>query len=231
MIRVRRSDDRGQANHDWLETRYTFSFADYHDADHMGHGSLRVLNEDRVAPGRGFPTHGHRDMEIVTYVLEGALEHRDSMGNGSVLRPGEVQLMSAGTGVTHSEFNPSSDEPLHLLQMWILPARVRTEPRYEQKEFTTHERRGRLRLVVSPDGADESLTIGQNARMYVSLLAPGDAIRHEVPPDQTAWLHVARGALRLADDELGAGDGAAIDGAFELTADADSELVLWETPR
>ena len=178
MLTIRRSEERGHADHGWLDTYHTFSFADYHDPDFMGFGPLRVINQDVVQPGQGFGSHPHRDMEIVTYVIEGVLEHRDSMGTGSRIRPGEVQLMSAGTGVTHSEFNASRSEALELLQTWVIPARRGTEPRYEQRAFPAQERRNRMRLVVSPDGAQGSLTIGQDVRLYAATLGPGATVRH-----------------------------------------------------
>jgi hypothetical protein len=232
MIAARRSEERGHVDHGWLDTYHTFSFASYHDPDFMGFGPLRVVNQDRVAPGRGFGTHGHRDMEIVSYVLEGVLEHEDSMGNGSPMHPGEVQLMSAGSGVTHSEFNGSKSEPLHFLQMWILPRTLDTEPRYEQKAFPDDERRGALRLVVSPDGAKGSLTIDQDVRLFASLLGKGDEVRHELSPGRCAWLHVARGRVALDGRGLGAGDGAAIrdERALTLRGVEDAEIVLWDLP-
>ena len=232
MIDIRRSDDRGHANHGWLDTYFTFSFAEYHDPRHMHFGPLRVLNQDRVQAGQGFPTHGHQDMEIVTYVLEGVLEHRDSMGNGSQMRPGEVQLMSAGSGVTHSEFNASADESLHLLQMWVFPRDHGTTPRYEQKAFTREERQGKLRLVVSPDGDEGSLTIGQDARLYAGFLDAGQTTRQELGSNRSAWLHVAQGRVRVNGEELGPGDGAGIraESSLELEGVEDAEMVLWEFP-
>jgi redox-sensitive bicupin YhaK (pirin superfamily) len=211
MLSVRRAADRGHANHGWLDTRFTFSFADYHDPRHMGFRSLRVINDDRVRGGAGFPPHPHRDMEILTYVLDGALEHRDSMGSGAVMRPHEVQRMSAGTGVLHSEFNPSEDEPLRLLQIWILPERRGITPGYEQKAFPPAEKQGRLRLVASPDAAEGSVTIHQDARVYASLLAPGERVEHALLPGRGAWLQVARGRIRVNGSELAEGDGAAIE--------------------
>ncbi len=230
MIHVRRSEERGHAEHGWLDTYHTFSFADYHDPDWTQFGSLRVINQDRVAAGQGFGTHGHRDMEIVTWVLEGMLEHKDSMGTGSRMRPGEVQLMSAGSGVTHSEFNASPSDPLHLLQMWVFPRSHGTQPRYEQKAFPADERLGRLRLVVSPDGADGSLTIDQDARLFVGTLCQGDRVEHALGADRAAWLHVATGRVRLGDVELGPGDGAGLreERALVLEGVEDAELVLWE---
>ena len=232
MITIRRSEERGHADHGWLDARHTFSFAGYHDPDFMGFSELRVLNQDRVQPGRGFGTHPHADMEIVTYVLEGVLEHRDSMGNGSRILPGDVQFMSAGTGVTHSEVNASPHEVLHLLQMWVLPARRGTAPRYDQRTFPAEERRGRLRLVVSPDGAEGSITIGQDARLYAGLLGAGERALHEQDPRRRGWLHVARGRLRVNGLELGPGDGAAIQGEprLELEGVEEAELVHWDLP-
>jgi redox-sensitive bicupin YhaK (pirin superfamily) len=232
MITVRRSEERGHANHGWLDTYHTFSFADYHDPDHMHFGPLRVINQDRVEAGRGFGTHGHKDMEIVSYVLDGVLEHEDSMGNGSQMRPGDVQIMSAGSGVTHSEFNGSPDEDLHFLQMWIFPRTKDTEPRYEQKAFPDEERRGRLRLVVSPDGDEGSLTIDQDVRLYAGLLGSAEEARHELAADRAAWLHVARGRLEVNGTELGPGDGAAIrdESAVVVHGREDAELVLWDLP-
>jgi hypothetical protein len=232
VLRIRRSEERGQADHGWLDAHHTFSFADYHDPDFMGFSVLRVLNQDRVQPGQGFPRHGHRDMEIVTYLLEGVLEHKDSMGNGSRMRPGEVQLMSAGTGVLHSEYNASRTEPLHLLQMWILPARHATQPRYEQKSFPEAERRGRLRLVVSPDGEDGSLIIGQEARLYAGLLDGKERAEHALAPGRVAWLHVALGRLHANGEELGPGDGVAIVDEKRLALDRGelAEFVLWDLP-
>lgn len=232
MLRIRRSEERGHAEHGWLDTHHTFSFADYHDPDFMGFSVLRVLNQDRVQAGQGFPRHGHRDMEIVTYVLEGALEHEDSMGNGSRMSPGEVQLMAAGTGVLHSEYNASRTEPLHFLQMWIVPARRATEPRYEQKAFPLAERRGRLRLVVSPDGKDGSLTIGQDARLLVGLFDGAERARLPLAPGRVAWLHVARGRLHANGEALGPGDGAAVldEPALALERGEGAEVVVWDLP-
>jgi len=233
MLRIRRSDERGHADHGWLDARHTFSFADYHDPDFMGFGVLRVLNQDRVQPGQGFPRHGHRDMEIVTYLLEGELSHEDSMGNGSRILPGEVQLMSAGTGVLHSEYNASGDDLLHLLQMWVLPAERGTKPRYEQKGFPAAERRGRLRLVVSPDGKDGSLTIGQDARLYAGLLDGAERAQLALAPGRTAWLHVGLGKLRANGEQLGPGDGAALLDEKQLSLERGerAEFVVWELPR
>lgn len=234
MLTIRRSDERGHADHGWLDSYHTFSFASYFDPEHMNFGVLRVINQDRVAPGQGFGTHGHRDMEIVSYVLEGVLEHRDSLGNGSQMRPGEVQLMSAGSGVTHSEFNADPNAPLEFLQMWIVPQHADTQPRYEQKAFPPATRGGRLQLVVSPDGAEGSLTIGQDARMYIATLSAGDVESFELGAGRMAWLHVARGAVRIGDEELRAGDGAAFERERRITlagrSEDDAEVVLWELP-
>jgi len=210
MITLRPAEERGHAQHGWLDSWHTFSFADYHDHAHMGFRQLRVINEDRVQPGAGFPTHPHADMEIVTYVLAGALEHKDSMGTGSVIRPGEVQRMSAGTGVTHSEFNASRTELVHLLQIWILPERRGLRPEYEQKEFPERERRGRLRLIAARDGADGAVTIHQDVRLYATLLAPDERVTHTFAPGRHAWVQVARGDVRLNGTPLTAGDGAAV---------------------
>jgi quercetin 2,3-dioxygenase len=230
MIRIRRAAERGHFDHGWLDTWHTFSFADYYDPDHMGFRSLRVINDDRVGPGQGFGTHGHRDMEIVTYVLEGALEHRDSMGNGSVLRPGELQRMSAGTGIRHSEFNPSRSEPVHLYQIWLLPARAGLKPSYEQRAFSDAERQGRLRLVASPDGADGSLTIHQDARLYLSTLGAGQGVTHLLRPGRHAWLQVLRGQATLNGQSLTAGDGAAVgeEQELDIRSDDGGEVLLFD---
>ncbi len=232
MITVRPSDERGHANHGWLDAHHTFSFANYRDPAFMGFSELRVLNQDRIAAGQGFGTHGHQDMEIVTYVLDGVLEHKDSMGTGSQMVPGEVQLMSAGSGVTHSEFNASPDRELHLMQMWVMPAERGTKPRYEQSEFPESGRRGALKLVVSPNGDDGSLTIGQDARLYAALVDGDEVVTHTLPAKRSAWLHVARGSVELNGHHLGPGDGAAIQDEQQLTlknGDA-AELVLWDLP-
>ena len=207
MLTIRRSEDRGHFDHGWLDTRHTFSFADYRDERFMGFSDLRVINEDRVRAGQGFGTHGHRDMEILSYVLAGELGHRDSMGNGSTIRPGEVQRMSAGTGVTHSEMNPSTEHPVHFLQIWILPAAQGIRPGYEQRAFPEAERRGRLRLLASSDGRDGSVTIHQDAAMHGAILAPGDRVRHEIPAGRVAWVQVARGEITVNGQTLRAGDG------------------------
>jgi redox-sensitive bicupin YhaK (pirin superfamily) len=230
MMDIRRSQERGHADHGWLDSHFTFSFADYYDPKFVQFRTLRVINEDRVAPQGGFPTHPHRDMEIVTYVLEGGLEHRDSMGNGSVIRPGEVQRMSAGTGVTHSEFNASKTEPVHLLQIWMLPKRKGIKPGYEQKTFSEAEKRGRLRLMASPDGREGSVTIHQDNELYAAVLGAGESARHELKPDRHAWVQVARGRVRLNGQELEAGDGAALsrEEVVELTGVEKAEVLLFD---
>ena len=217
MIQVRRAEERGHANHGWLDTRFTFSFANYYDPRFMGFRSLRVINDDRISGGGGFGTHGHRDMEIVTYILDGALEHRDSMGTGSVIRRGDVQRMTAGTGVQHSEFNASKTDPVHLLQIWILPEEERLEPGYEEKNFTGDEKRNRLRPIATRDGRDGSLTIHQDASIFATLLDDGHEVTHEIGPNRHAWVHVARGSARLNGKVLAAGDGAAVSGEQTLT--------------
>ncbi len=232
MVTVRPASERGHADHGWLNTYHTFSFDTYHDTRHMGFRSLRVINEDVVQPGRGFPTHGHRDMEIVTFVLAGALEHKDSMGNGSIIRPGDVQRMSAGTGVRHSEFNQSSSEPVHLLQIWILPNAQGLTPSYEQKRFEDQEQNGRLRLIAAPDGRDGAVTIHQDASLYAARLQHGVSMRHEFQPGRHGWVQVARGAVAVNGVDLRAGDGAAISGerAIDITGQdgAESEMLLFD---
>ena len=232
MLQLRKSSDRGHADHGWLNTYHTFSFADYQDPAHMGFRVLRVINEDRVAPGMGFGTHGHRDMEIVTYVLEGALEHKDSLGNGSVLRPGEFQRMSAGTGVRHSEFNPSRTEGVHFYQIWLLPRDLGIKPSYEQKRFAPEEMQGRLRLVASPDGADGSLTINQDARIYLSTLAPGQSLSHDLPLERHAWLQILRGKATAGDIALDTSDGLAVSDQphLAIAATASAEIILFDLP-
>lgn len=230
MINIRRADERGHANHGWLDTYHTFSFSDYYDPKHMHFRALRVMNEDFVQPGGGFGTHPHNDMEIVTYVLEGALEHKDSMGNGEVLRPGEIQRMSAGTGITHSEFNPSTDEPVHLYQIWLFPEGKGIEPSYEQKRFADEERHNRLRLVASRDAADGSLLIHQDVRIYISSLDTGKQLRHTLAIGRYAWLQVLRGSVSLNGQVLETSDGAAVSDERELTIEAhvDAEVMLFD---
>ncbi len=232
MLSIRKSSERGVTRLDWLDSRHTFSFGEYYDPHTMGFSVLRVINEDVVAPRAGFPTHPHRDMEIVTWVLSGALEHRDSLGNGSVIRPGDGQRMTAGTGVTHSEFNHSSNEPVHLLQIWLLPTRSGLVPGYEQLNFAEAQRRGRLRLIASPDGADGSITIHQDARIYTALLEGSDAAEHRLEPGRRAWLQVGRGAVTVNGTPMRQGDGAAIEGESRLTiaAEQESEVLLFDLP-
>ena len=230
-MQIRRSGERGHANHGWLDSHHTFSFADYHDPKQMGFRALRVINEDRVAPGQGFGRHGHRDMEIVTYVLEGALEHKDSMGNGEVLRPGEFQRMSAGTGVQHSEFNASKSDPVHFLQIWIQPDKAGHAPGYEQKTFGD-DRRGKLRVIASPDGHDDSVRIHQNASMYAALLSPGETVRHELKTGRGAWLHVVKGSVDVNGTELAAGDAVSFvePTTIASVAKTDAEVILFDLP-
>jgi len=230
MIVIRKSEDRGYFDHGWLKTYHTFSFADYFDREHMSFGSLRVINEDFVQAGKGFGTHPHRDMEIITYILEGQLAHKDSMGNGSIIKSGDVQRMSAGTGVTHSEFNASQDETVHLLQIWILPKYSGLHPSYEQKYFDAKEKQDRLRLVVSPDGRDGSVTIHQDAMMYAGILSKGKELSHPLANGRRAYAHVARGALNVNGESLNAGDGAKITGenTITLAASEHSELLLFD---
>lgn len=231
MLHVRKSNERGHAHHGWLESYHTFSFADYRDPAHMGFSVLRVINEDFVAPAQGFPTHPHRDMEIITYILEGALEHKDSLGTGSVIRPGEVQRMSAGTGIRHSEFNPSKTEAVHLLQIWLLPNREGVTPSYEQIRIEPGALVNRLRLVASPDGRDGSVTIHQDARVYAARLADAE-VHHTLEPERRAWLQVARGTVTLNGQALSAGDGAGIENEsrIALAAKDTAELLLFDLP-
>ena len=230
MIKIRKSSERGHLNFGWLDTYHTFSFGEYHDPAHHQFQALRVMNEDRVAPGQGFGTHPHRDMEIVTYVLAGALEHKDSMGNGEVLRPGEFQRMSAGTGITHSEFNPSADEPVHLYQIWLFPDRKGIEPSYEQKRFPESERHNRLQLVASRDRADGSLLIHQDARIFLSQIDAGRQIEQELTPDRHAWLQVLRGQVTVNGSALETGDGLAAseEGRLTITGRSDAEIMLFD---
>ena len=230
MIRIHKSDDRGHANHGWLDSRFTFSFAEYFDPEHVQFRTLRVMNDDHIAGGGGFPTHPHRDMEIVTYVLEGALAHKDSMGNGSVIRPGDVQYMSAGTGVAHSEFNASDKEPVYMYQIWMFPDKKNYAPTYDQKHFPEIEKRGTLRLVVSPDGRDGSVRIRQDNKLYATVLARGESVKHEIQPERHAYVQVARGHVTLNGRELATGDGAAIseEKSLELTGVKDAEVLLFD---
>jgi redox-sensitive bicupin YhaK (pirin superfamily) len=232
MIALRRSRDRGHANHGWLDSYHSFSFADYYDAAHMGFSALRVINEDRIAPGMGFGTHPHRDMEILTYVLEGALEHKDSMGNGSVIRPGDVQRMSAGTGVSHSEYNASQTEPVHLLQIWILPDHTGLPPGYEQKSFSAESRQSRLKLIASRDGREGSVTIHQDAKIYAAILDEDDTLEHRFAPGRRGYLQVATGDLVVDGHLLRAGDGARIAQAerVSLGSPKRAEILLFDLP-
>ncbi|HKW61415.1 MAG TPA: pirin family protein [Candidatus Acidoferrum sp.] len=230
MIRIRKSNERGHANHAWLDTHFTFSFADYDDPKHVHFRTLRVMNDDRVAGGGGFPMHPHRDMEIVTYVLEGALEHRDSMGNGSVIKPGDIQYMSAGTGVTHSEFNASETDPVHLYQIWMFPEKQGLKPTYGQKNFSEAEKRGKLRLLLSSDGRDGSVKIRQDNDLYATVLGAGESVKHQLKPDRHAYLQVTRGSVTLNGKKLDEGDGAAIseEKTIELKGEKDAEVLLFD---
>jgi redox-sensitive bicupin YhaK (pirin superfamily) len=232
MIRVRKSEERGAFNFGWLDTKHTFSFGDYYDPQFLGFSALRVINEDEVAAGKGFPTHGHRDMEIVTYILEGALEHKDSLGTGSVIKPGDIQRMTAGTGVQHSEFNPSKGDPTKLLQIWILPEKKNLAPSYEQINVPVSERQSRLRLVGSRDGRDGSVTIHQDVELYATLLKANDHITHALKPQRAAWIQVAYGEVEVNGVPLKDGDGAAVtkETALELKATSAAELLLFDLP-
>ena len=233
MINVRHANERGTANFGWLDSRHTFSFGDYYDPKRMGFGPLRVINEDRVSPGQGFPTHGHRDMEIISYVLEGALEHKDSIGTGSVIRPGDVQVMSAGTGIRHSEFNHSKTEPVHFLQIWVVPDREGIAPRYEQKTFPDADKRGRLRLVGSSDGRDGSVVIHQDVELFAAILNAGEQLTLPLSTERKAWLQVVRGTVAMNGQGLDVGDGAAIEGEPTLTVTAKvdgTEILVFDLP-
>ncbi|HYQ38023.1 MAG TPA: pirin family protein [Pseudomonas sp.] len=230
MLEIRPSAERGLANFGWLYSQHSFSFGSYYDPQHMGFSDLLVINEDRVRPGRGFDTHPHRDMEIFSYVLEGALEHKDSMGTGSVIRPGDVQMMSAGTGIRHSEYNASREELVHFLQIWIVPNRKGVTPRYQQQHFAAADKRGRLRLIISPDGADGSLSVYQDARVYAGLFDGAEQQRFELPADRFAYIHVARGALTVNGQRLVAGDGARLRNVREIdfSAGENAEVLLFD---
>lgn len=230
MITIRKAEERGHLDHGWLDTYHTFSFDQYYDPRHMSFGSLRVINEDRVAPGHGFPTHSHRDMEIITYVLEGGLAHRDSMGNGSIIKPGDVQRMTAGIGVAHSEANPSSSEPVHLLQIWIMPNARSLEPGYEQKMFSDEAKRGKLALIASENGRDGSVTIHQDANVYASKLDLADSVTHTIGEDRRVWVQVARGSVRVNGEHLKQGDGAAItdEETISIEGKEPSEILLFD---
>jgi quercetin 2,3-dioxygenase len=230
MITIRKAEERGHFDFGWLNTYHSFSFGDYYDPQHTRFRTLRVINEDFVQPGRGFPTHGHRDMEIVTYILQGALEHRDSMGTGSIIRRGDAQRMSAGTGVTHSEANPSPDEPVHLLQIWIFPSEQDRPPGYEEKKFSDDEKRNKLRLIVSPDGSDGSVKIHQDAKIFATLLDERREVVHTLENGRSAWLQVAAGSVTLNDVALKQGDGAAVSQESELriVAQEPAEVLLFD---
>ena len=230
MITIRPSNERGGGNYGWLNTRHSFSFDQYYDPRHMGFRSLRVINEDVVAPGGGFPTHPHRDMEIITYVLQGALEHKDSLGTGSIIRPGDGQRMSAGRGIRHSEANASESDAVHLLQIWIMPSKAGIEPSYEQKAFPESEKRGKLRVIASPDGREGSVTINQDASLFVSLVSPGQQVSHELGKGRYAWLQVAKGAIELNGKVLKQGDGAAVEEESKLTIKGveEAEILLFD---
>lgn len=230
MIAFRDRMARGRSRTGWLDSRHSFSFADYHDPTQMGFRALRVINEDRVIPGAGFPAHRHQDMDILTYVLSGTLEHKDSLGNGTVIRPGDIQRMSAGSGIVHSEFNPSPDQPAHLLQIWLIPERAGLPPSYEQKAFPLEQRRGGLRLVAAPDGQDGAVTLHEDARLFVANLASGERVAHDIAPGRGVWLQVARGIIALNDTEMREGDGAAIESEprIAIEADTDAEILLFD---
>jgi redox-sensitive bicupin YhaK (pirin superfamily) len=232
VLEVRRASERGFFDHGWLKSYHTFSFADYQDPEWVEYGPLRVINDDRVAAGEGFGKHGHRDMEILTYILAGELQHRDSMGNGSIIRAGDVQRMSAGTGVTHSEFNPSADSEVHLLQIWITPEALRAPPGYEQKHFTAADKRGRLRLIASHDGAAGSVSLRQDARVYAALFDGAERADYELAGGRRTWLQVARGEVSVGDTRLAAGDGARTAGPARLSLHdgADAEVLLFDLP-
>ncbi len=230
MISIRARDERGAAKFGWLDSKHTFSFGHYHDPAQMGFRALRVINEDRVIPGAGFPTHGHRDMEIISYVLDGALEHKDSTGTSAVIRPGEVQRMSAGTGVRHSEYNASQTDPVHFLQIWILPESEGIAPGYEQRAFSAAEKRGRLRLVASRDGREGSVTVHQDVDLYASLLGPGETVAFDLRAGRNAWLQIARGQVRLNGELLKEGDGAAVSAESEISivGETEAEVLLFD---
>ncbi len=230
MLTIRKAEDRGHANHGWLNTYHTFSFANYYEPKHMGFRALRVINEDRVSPGNGFGTHGHKNMEIITYVLEGALEHKDSIGTGSVIQPGEVQRMSAGTGILHSEFNHSKTDSVHFLQIWLLPEKEGLPPSYEQRNFSPAKTPGKLHLVAARDGRDAAVTVHQDVDLYAAVLEPGDRVSHSLQSQRHAWVQVARGAITLNGLSLDKGDGAAISEETDVVIEAttDAEILLFD---
>ena len=229
-LKVRKSEERGRANFGWLDSKHSFSFGHYHDPKHMGFGPLRVINDDRVAPGGGFPTHPHSDMEIISYVLEGALEHKDSLGTGSVIRPGDVQRMSAGSGIRHSEFNASKTDPVHFLQIWIIPEKKGIAPGYEQKAFPDAEKRGRLRLIGSRDGRDGPLAVPPDVGLYATPLVQGDAGEHTIGPGRGGWVQVARGSVSLNGETLREGDGVAVStsGNLRIAGLGEAEVLLFD---
>jgi hypothetical protein len=230
MITIRQAEERGHANHGWLDSHHTFSFANYYDPKHIGFRTLRVINEDRVSPSNGFGTHGHRDMEIITYVLEGALEHKDSIGTGSVIQPGEVQRMSAGTGILHSEFNHSQTQPVHFLQIWLLPEKKGLSPSYEQRNFSPAKTPGKLHLVAARDGRENAVTVHQDVDLYAAVLKEGDRISHTLKPQRHAWVQVARGTITLNSLPLNTSDGAAISEETDVVIEAtkDAEILLFD---
>jgi redox-sensitive bicupin YhaK (pirin superfamily) len=232
MITLRKAEDRGHADHGWLDSHHTFSFADYYDPKHMGFGALRVINDDRVAGGGGFPPHPHRDMEIISYVVEGALQHRDDLGNGSVIRPGDVQRMSAGKGVVHAEYNASKTEGVHFLQIWIVPRQRGMSSGYEQKHFTEADKRGQLKLVASPDGGDGSVSLQQDARVYATVLTAGESVTHAFTGGRKGWLQVVSGTAKINDQPLSEGDGVAVEGEAQITLSSAQrgELLLFDLP-
>jgi len=232
MITVRLADERGKSDLGWLDSRHTFSFAEYYDPHQLGFSALRVINDDRVAPGRGFGTHPHRDMEIISYVLEGAIEHKDSLGTGSTILPGDVQRMTAGTGVRHSEFNPSKTEPVHFLQIWILPEKTGLAPSYEQRTFPPDETKGKLRLVASRQGRDGSVTVHQDVQLFAGNLAKGERASVDLSPGRKAWVQVASGAVSVNEHRLGEGDGAAVEREkqLEIVASGPSEVLVFDLP-
>jgi quercetin 2,3-dioxygenase len=230
MMTIRKASERGHANHGWLDSHHTFSFADYYDPKHMGFRALRVINDDRVEAGRGFGSHPHRDMEIISYVLDGALAHKDSMGTGATIRPGDVQRMSAGTGVVHSEFNASKADEVHFLQIWLVPSKRGIAPGYEQKTFTEADKRAKLKLVASPDGSDGSVTIHTDARMYAGIFGAGERAELELADNRGAWVHVARGNVKVNDQLLGEGDGLALEGERTIRVEGvdEAELIVFD---
>ena len=230
MLQIRKSNERGHADHGWLNSYHTFSFADYFDAQQMGFSALRVINEDRVQPGEGFPTHGHRDMEIISYVLDGALEHKDSLGTGSVIRPGDVQRMSAGSGVRHSEYNASAEQPVHFLQIWIQPNQLGGAPGYEQQHFAPEELNGRLRVIAAPDAREGAVTLRQDARLYATRLNGEQEVTHNLTPGRRAYVQVARGSVQLNGVPLATGDGARVENetTLRLSSASNAEVLLFD---